>query len=276
MAGAQALGMSGVSNAGGPGPNAAPLREALGGPSLEMRYQPLVRLRDGATIGLEALARLIHPGRGVLSPDQFMPLIEEAGLIAEFTDAITRRALADLAGFGAIGATVAVLVNYPLDVLLVSEALARLEARRRAAGIPPARLVIELTERHPVTDLAALSQSMDTVRARGCQLALDDIVPELPGLEALVALPFTFLKLDRSVVLGAREPGPMRDFVLRLRQHTRLNRQRLVAEGVEDAAILEHARAMEFDAVQGFHIGRPMAAADVPGWLRAHPAGSWG
>lgn len=244
------------------------LRAAMANGALETRYQPVVRLRDNVPTGLEALARLALPGQELLVPDLFVPLVEEAGLIAEFTDAITGRALADLAEFGPTAADITLLVNYPLDVLLVPEALARLVERRNAAGIAAERLMVELTERHPVTDLPALAQAMETLRGAGCRLALDDIVPDLPGLETLVALPFAMLKIDRSVVHAAHKPGPARDFVRRLRELSHARGQSLVAEGIEEPACWELARELGFDCAQGYLISRPMPAADVPVWLR--------
>lgn len=243
------------------------LRGAVSSAALEARYQPVVRLHDGVTTGLEVLARLAMPGRELIAPDLFVPLVEEAGLIAEFTDAITRRALADLAEFGPAAADITLLINYPLDVLLVPEALERLVVRRNAAGVAADRLMVELTERHPVTDLPALARSMEILRAAGCRLALDDIVPDLPRLEALSALPFAMLKVDRSIVHAAQKPGAARDFVLRMRELSRARGQTMVAEGIEEPACWDMAHRLGFDGAQGYLISRPMAAADVRGWL---------
>lgn len=244
------------------------LRAVLESAALETRYQPIVRLADGVVTGLEALARLAFRGWEVLPPDEFVPYVEDAGLVAEFTDRVALRALGDMAAFGPDAADMTLLINYPLDVLLVPEALERLVRRSADAGIPPSRLMIELTERHTVTDMAALAAAMERVRAAGSRLALDDVVPDLPGLEALIALPFAALKIDRTVVHGARRKGAARDFIRRLGEHARAHGQRLIAEGIEDRAGWELARELGFDAAQGFLISRPMEAADVTGWLR--------
>jgi EAL domain-containing protein (putative c-di-GMP-specific phosphodiesterase class I) len=244
------------------------LRAVLESAALETRYQPIVRLSDGAATGLEALARLAFPGWEILGPDEFVPYVEDAGLVAEFTDRVALRALGDMAAFGEAAARVTLLINYPLDVLLVPEALERLEQRRADAGIDPSRLMIELTERHTVTDMPALARAMESVLGAGCRLALDDVVPELPGLEALIDLPFAALKIDRSIVHGARRKGPARDFILRIGTHARANGQKLIAEGIEDQTGWDLARDLGFDAIQGFLVSRPMAAVDVPNWLR--------
>jgi len=248
------------------------LGEALSGPGLETRYQPVVRMDDARVTGLEALARLTLPGQAVMAPDVFVPLIEGAGLIAEFTDAMAARAMSDLVAIGAAADGVQVLVNYPLDVLLVPDALARLEARRRAAGIAAGRLVIELTERHVVDDLPALRRAMESVLAGGYSLALDDIVPGLPGLHDLIGLPFAVLKLDRSVVHGAREPGAARDFVVFLATHAGNRGQTLIAEGIEDEATWNLMRELGANLAQGFLISHPMSSGEVPAWLASRPA----
>ena len=111
------------------------LREALAGAMIETRYQPIVRLADRQPVALEALARLNHPTRGTLPPDEFVPQIEDAGLAARLTDVVADRALADMAGPLLRPHALDITLNFPLDVLLVPDALRRLDARRRAAGV---------------------------------------------------------------------------------------------------------------------------------------------
>lgn len=254
----------------------AVLRTALAGSALEARYQPIIGLEDRLPIGLEALARLTLPERGRLRPDDFIPLIEDAGLIAELTDAIAGRALTDYAGLAAHAPGCVILVNFPLDVLLVPEALARLERRRVVAGVAAENVVVELTERHAVEDLPGLSRAITSVRSAGCGLALDDIVPDLPMLDGLLDLPFTVLKLDRSVVQNARRPGIARDFAQRITDQAHARGQIVVAEGMEDAAAWNAMAAIGVHAAQGYLLARPMQAEEVPGWcadwLASHTA----
>src|ERR1700733_11447889 len=122
------------------------LREALAGAMIETRYQPIVRLADRQPVALEALARLNHPTRGTLPPDEFVPQIEDAGLAAQLTDLVTDRALTDMAGPLLQPHRFDVTLNFPLDVLLVPDALHRLNTRRRAAGVAAEQVIIELTE----------------------------------------------------------------------------------------------------------------------------------
>ena len=98
----------------------------------------------------------------------------------------------------------------------------------------------------------------------GCRLALDDVVPELPGLEALIDLPFAALKIDRSIVHGARRKGPARDFILRIGTHARANGQKLIAEGIEEPAALEQLREVGCDVAQGYLLGRPGPGLGTP------------
>ena len=244
------------------------LRAALAGAMIETRYQPIVRLSDRQPVALEALARLNHPTRGTLPPHTFVPQIEEAGLAAYLTDVVSERALADMAG-PVLPNELGLALNFPLDVLLAPEALHRLAARRRAAGVAADRIVIELTESRPVTDLAALGRVLEGLRAEGYRISIDDVAPTVPRVAELLDLPFTGLKLDKTVVQRvAREPA-LRDFVRRTIDVARARNMTVVAEGVEDVATWRSMVAVGAGYAQGFLVARPLPAAAVPIWLEA-------
>lgn len=241
------------------------LRAALTGAMIEPRYQPIVRLADRVPVGLEALARLNHPTRGRMLPDRFVPQMEDAGLALLLTQRVANRAFADMLGVLAPHG-LNVSLNFPLDVLLVPDALALLDEQRRLAAIDAKRVVIELTESRPVEDIAALGRAIEWLREIGYGIAIDDVLPTVPLLDALLELPFSAVKLDKTVVLRLGE-GDTQAFVSRLVATAAARGMTMTAEGVESAAIWHRLRALGIDHAQGFLVARATQAEDVPAWL---------
>jgi EAL domain-containing protein (putative c-di-GMP-specific phosphodiesterase class I) len=245
------------------------LREALAGAMIETRYQPIVRLSDRRPVALEALARLNHPTRGTLPPDQFVPQIEDAGLAAHLTDLVAGRALADIAGLLLQPHALDITLNLPLDVLLVPEALRRLDASRSVAGVAVERVIIELTESRPVEDLVTLGGVLEKLRTGGYRVSIDDVIPAMPRVAELLELPFTGLKLDKTVVQGLPDTPAIQEFMGRVMDVARERQLTVVAEGVEDVATWRRMVALGIDQAQGYLVSRPLPAAAVPIWLEA-------
>ena len=176
------------------------LREALAGAHIQTRYQPIVSMADRRPVGLEVLVRLHHPTLGILPPDLFVPKIEQAGLAWQLTEVVVRRAFEEWNGAALDRLSLVIALNFPLDVLLVHDALVLLEEQRQLAGIPASRIVIELTESRPVEQLQALRRAIGRLRDQGYGLAIDDVGPELRDHQALLDLKFTALKLDKDLV----------------------------------------------------------------------------
>lgn len=254
------------------------VQEALDGAQIETRYQPIVRLADRRPLALEALARLNHPQKGTLQPDRFIPLIENAGLADRLTAVVSARALADLAGPALSASRLRMSLNFPLDVLLRPDSLARLEEQRTAAGVSAERIIVELTESRPVEDFAALRRSLERLRELGYGVAIDDAGPAMPSLQRLMDLPFTSLKLDKDLVQQAACRPPAATFLQGLVRDAGARGLRVVAEGVETPELWAAMREAGVDEVQGFLAARPLPVAAVPIWLDSwtggpHPPG---
>lgn len=243
------------------------LRAALAGEMIETRYQPIVRLLDRVPTGLEALARLNHPDRGTVMPDLFVPQLEDAGLAPQLTDAVASCAFADLAGPALLPLALDVSLNFPLDVLLVPEALDRLEAQRQAKGILVGRVVIELTESKPVQDAVALGKALERLRAAGYRIVIDDVGPAVPQLAGLIDLPFTGLKLDKELVHQIELSADAKEFAARTIDAAHRRGLTVVAEGVEDVATWHLVKAMAVEQAQGFLLARALPVAAVPVWI---------
>lgn len=243
------------------------LRAALDGARIDTRYQPIVGLIDRRPTGLEALARLNHPAQGVVLPDRFIPILEDAGLAGRLTSLVSNRALSDMAGPVLAGQPLTMALNFPLDVLLHPDALQQLEAQRRRFGIAPDRIVIELTESRPVEDFATLGRSLDALRGLGYRAAIDDVGPAVPRLAPLLDLPFTSLKLDKDRVQRVNTDPAARAFLQETIASAKARGMSIVAEGVETAEIWDAMRGLGADQAQGFLVARPLPLAAVPVWL---------
>jgi EAL domain-containing protein (putative c-di-GMP-specific phosphodiesterase class I) len=245
------------------------IQAALAGAMIETRYQPVVRLGDRVPVGLEALARINHPARGTLLPESFVPQIEDAGLAGQLTDLVVACAFADMTDTALAPLGLCVSLNFPLDVLVGTTALAQLEARRRAAEIPVGQVVVELTESQPVGDHAALRGAVERLRRTGYQVVIDDVGPAVPGLDRLLDLPFTGIKLDQHLVHQlATDPAAVTE-VERIIRIARLRDLTVVAEGVETVALWHQLTALGVDQAQGFLIAHALPAVAVPVWLRS-------
>jgi len=247
---------------------AGDLNAALSGAMIETRYQPIVRLSDRAPVALEALARLNHPSRGTLLPHRFVPQIEDAGLAPLLTKRVAHRAFADMVGSSLAPHGLDMALNFPLDVLLVPEALALLDEQRREADIPAERVIIELTESRPVQDLVTLRLATERLRMLGYGVSIDDVAPSVPQLAALLDLPFSALKLDKDLVQQTEHDEAARDFTQHTVDAAKSRGLTVTAEGVESAALWHRLAALGVDLAQGFLMARPLQAADVPLWLR--------
>jgi EAL domain-containing protein (putative c-di-GMP-specific phosphodiesterase class I) len=245
------------------------IQAALADAMIETRYQPVVRLGDRVPVGLEALARMNHPVRGTVLPDEFVPQIEGAGLSPQFTDLVATRAFADMTAPALFQLGLTVSLNVPLDVLLQTSALMRLDEQRRDAGLPVERVVIELTESRPVHDLVALRVSLDHLRNKGYQIVIDDVGPGVPALDEMLNLPFTGMKLDKDLVAQLEHVPEAEAMAKRIIAMGKAHRITVVAEGVADVALWHKMRAMGVDQAQGFLVAQPLPAAAVPVWLKS-------
>ena len=252
----------------GPGLMLPELREALASGWLSTRYQPVVHMATRQPVALEVLARIEHPTRGTLTPDLFIPQMEDAGLAWPLTQAVVRRALADWSdGLSALDLSLA--FNFPLDVLLLPQAREWLDAECAAAGIGRDRVTIELTESHPVSGLDSVRSAVAHYRAAGYELAIDDVGPDVRDHSPLLGLAFSILKLDKNMVRRSVANEPVRAFMLKSIAAARSANLILIAEGIEEPADWDRMAALGVEQAQGYLIARPMPARDVPGWFRA-------
>lgn len=244
------------------------LARAIAGGAIVNRYQPQVRLDDGTPVALETLARWEHPLHGLLGAAEFVPLAERAGLSRALADRVVRHAVADLAALQAAGLRYSIALNLPLDVLLDPGLADRLVAELEAGGVPAEALTIELTESQIARDLGAVREAALRLRGRQFGVSIDDFTPS-EAQAGLVDLPFTEMKLDRSLVLAALSDRARRAALADLVRRAHGRGLAVVAEGVETPQAWAVALEIEADLAQGWMVGRPLPAGAVAAWTAA-------
>jgi predicted signal transduction protein with EAL and GGDEF domain len=250
----------------------AELRRALTGDELVLHYQPKVAVEGGAVIGVEALVRWQHPERGLLAPGEFVPLAERTGTVAELTRWVLDAALAQARAWRDAGIDLPVAINLAaaniVDATLPDAVAAALERH----GVPGNRLECEISEDTVMADPVRAMEVLGRLRAMGLRLSLDDFGTGHSSLAYLKRLPLDEVKIDRSFVLGMAEDE--NDAVI-VRSTIDLARNLgldVVAEGVENEAILRDLGDLHCDVAQGFHLSRPLPAADLEAWLAVRGA----
>jgi diguanylate cyclase (GGDEF)-like protein len=231
----------------------ADLRVAVRNHDIEAWFQPITCLDKGAVLGFEALARWNHPTRGMIPPETFIAIAEEAGLIEEITTQILQqscRAARDWPDH------VSVSVNMSPVMLRDSWVIAKTFGIIQQERLRPDRLVIEITESAVIDDLDFAREAVNAFREAGIRVALDDFGCGYSSLSTLRQLAFDHLKLDSSFVktLGTGDSLKITTAVAGL---ARAMGMTATAEGVEDAETGELLRTLGFDCGQGYLYGRP-------------------
>jgi len=245
------------------------LRAALEQEQFRIVYQPVVGLAERRVLGLEALIRWQHPVLGAVPPDEFISLAEDDGLIVPLQQWVLQKATADFAGLLGEGRDLKLGVNVSVRHLQagclapdVAQALAR-------AGIPPTRLMIEVTESVMLDAEDRLESDLATLREMGCIISLDDFGRGYSSLAYLARLPVDVLKMDREFIAGIEGDPRGATLVATVVQLGAALGMDVVAEGVETVGQLEALRTMKCRFVQGWLLGRPMDIGDLPAFLDA-------
>lgn len=228
---------------------------------LFLEYQPLVDLQDKnyKTVGFEALVRWHHPTRGVLMPGIFIPIAEEYGLITLISDFVMAEACRQLVEWN-IGPSCYVSINVSGWDLQQNNLVEKIQYVLETTGIDPALVNLELTETAfvDVTENQILRVAQE-LRDLGLGLSIDDFGTGYNCLFYL-ALPFNYLKIDRTFVSGKGCSLPVCDYVGALAHH---QNRKVVAEGIETVDQARAMRDFQIDIGQGYHFSRPLSATDA-------------
>ena len=245
----------------------ADLRTALASGQIELHYQPLLDAASMSIGGFEALMRWRHPSLGMVSPAEFIPIAEESGIIRELGAWAVRDACREAAGwvddaYVAVNVS-AVQLSDPRFKAIVLDALAK-------ARLPAARLELEITESSLIRDPTHTTSVMRDIRAAGVSFALDDFGTGYSSLSMLHAFPFTRIKVDRSFVNDLDSGRGAEQIVRAVTLLAKTLGMKVTAEGVETRRQLAFLEELGVDVIQGWLVGRPVAAREVSGILDMH------
>ena len=248
------------------------LRHAIERGELEMQYQPILRLSERRWSGVEALARWRHPSRGLLSPDEFIPLAEETGLIVSLGEGIIELVTDQAKAWWARFPGIQVAVNVSALQLAHPGFAAGLIACLRRAELPPQAIVVEVTESALMGELDAAVATLERLNAFGVEVLIDDFGMGHSSLARLGELPISGLKVDRRFTAGLGSDPRARTVLSAIVTLARAYELPIVAEGIETATALSIVDELGCDYAQGYHLGRPVAAAELEPTLLAGPA----
>ena len=243
------------------------LRRALEREELILHYQPIAELDGSGVVGVEALVRWQHPERGLLGPDEFVPLAARTSVIGPLTAFVLEAALRQQRTWRDAGYDLSIAVNVAGPNLSDPSLHGTVEALLRASGTDPGRLVLELSEHTVMHDPEGAIATLERLRALGVRLSLDDFGTGRSSLAYLKRLPLHEVKIDRSFVrdLPADESdAAIVRSTIDLARNLRLS---VVAEGVETRAAWDELAALGCDLAQGYLLSRPLPAADLTAWL---------
>jgi EAL domain-containing protein (putative c-di-GMP-specific phosphodiesterase class I) len=249
------------------------LKQALDDGSLEVLYQPIVRLADGSVAGFEALTRWEHPLHGRIPPSEFIGAAEHSGLIVQLGLYVMERAARELASWQSAmdrEPLPFVSVNMSSRELLRHDLINDVKAVLARSGVAPETLKLEITESLVMQNPEYAAKVLTRLSELGAGLALDDFGTGHSALSYLQRFPFDTLKVDRSFVHpngSAARPVILRSIVSLAHELG----MEVVAEGAESDAEVQELMDVGCEYVQGFIYGRPMTAQMVQQMLRRRP-----
>ena len=249
------------------------LPEALAQGQLRLEYQPVVGLAERRVLGVEALVRWRHPVLGEVSPEEFVPLAEDDGLIVPLQRWVLDQATTELAGLLAQGRDLQLGVNISARHLQAGCLVPDVAAALDRSGLPPRRLMLEVTESVLIGELERADGDLRTLHDRGVVISLDDFGRGYSSFAYLARLPVDVLKMDREFLAGIdsdERSAALVHSVIELGRRLDID---VVAEGVETPGELAALRELGCRFLQGFLLGRPTPPAELPALIDGFDAG---
>ena len=247
----------------------AELQRALELDQLELHYQPVVRLEEGADYGVEALIRWIHPTRGAIQPPHFIPLAEETDLVIPIgrwvLDEACRQGVRLHERFPLIP-PLTISVNLSAKQLQSETIVDDVRAALERSGLPPSALVLEITETAMMSDTDLAVRRLRELKSIGVLLAMDDFGTGYSSLSYLSRFPVDVIKMDRSFLSSEHEDSNLAAAIIGLGKSLKLQ---VVAEGIERPEQIASLRALGCELGQGFLFAKPMKQRALISYLGA-------
>ncbi|MDB5887198.1 MAG: diguanylate cyclase/phosphodiesterase, partial [Rhodocyclales bacterium] len=248
------------------------LRHALENNEFLLNFQPKMRLGSGVCNSAEVLIRWKHPTRGLIPPDQFIPFAEQTGFIKSITRWVLENACKQAAAWHAQGLPLAINVNISTRDLVSHDLPSFVAEILQQTGFPTELLCLEITESAIMDDPVHALASLTRLNAMGVKLSIDDFGTGYSSLAYLKKLPVQELKIDRSFVMNLDADAGDEVIVrstIELAHNMGLN---VVAEGVENARVLQQLTELGCNEAQGYFFSRPLPAQEFSAWLKAVPS----
>ena len=247
----------------------ADLRHALERGELSLAYQPVVELRTGRPVGVEALARWTHPVRGPIPPLTFIPVAEEIGLIGAIGRWVLREACRQLAAWRLLAPELVLNVNLSALQLRDERLAGDVEQALLGYGLPGSALTLEITESMLLSGDEGTAARLRRLKALGLSIAVDDFGTGYSSLSYLKQFPVDALKIDKTfvdAVASSTEDSALARTIVELGRGMRLD---TIAEGIENGEQLEQLRLLDCQLGQGYHFSHPLDGAELTAYLAA-------
>jgi len=244
------------------------LKKAIENNQLTVQYQPQINLHSGEICGAEALCRWKHPTQGFISPEIFIPMAEDSGLIKALTNCVFDAVIQHHRDWKQQGIDVLVAVNLSMGNLVDLDLINRIEAIIRNNELPAKSLKLEITESMIMSDPERITEMLSVSTFKEVNISIDDFGTGYSSLSHLKRLPVSEIKIDKSFILNMindADDTTIVNTIIQLAQNLSLG---VVAEGVEDQETSDQLLAMGCNIVQGYHYARPVDADDLPETLR--------
>jgi diguanylate cyclase (GGDEF)-like protein len=244
------------------------LRDALGNDEFFLAYQPTFDLSDMSPNGVEALIRWRHPVRGVVQPDDFIPMLEETGLITDIGRWVLQQACAQGAAWRAAGYQIGLAVNVSGRQLDSDQILTDVQNALSASGLEASALTIEITETALMRNIEETAHRLVLLKELGVRIAIDDFGTGYSSLAHLQRFPVDALKIDRSFITGLAHNAEGETLIRTLVQLGKSLSIETFAEGIEEQQELSLLRGEDCDSGQGFLFARPLDVAATEAFLQ--------
>jgi diguanylate cyclase (GGDEF)-like protein len=232
-------------------------------------YQPIRDLRTGRVVGLDTLIRWRHPSRGVVGPDDFIPLAEESGLIVPIGRWLLEEVCTRGAAWNVAGSPVDMFVRVSANQLNRDGFITDVRRALQQSGLQPSSLILEVAETTVILDVAAATGHLQEIKNMGVRIAIDDFGTGYAQRSDLQRMPLDFLKVDRST-LAASDSEEYRNWLLQaILVFGRDLALPVIAKGVETSEQMQELQAVGCNLAQGFFIGEPVTAESVHGLFQA-------
>ena len=250
------------------------LKGALSGQSeqLYVYFQPKLGFTDTQEYRFEALLRWIHPEQGFVSPEYFIPLAEQAGLITRITDWVIEQVVLHLADWKSRGIDASVAVNLSAKDLARPSILDFITTLLSQHQLPHSALSIEITESDIMSDTEAAIALLHSFRDQGFEVAIDDFGTGYSSLSQLKHMPVSELKIDKAFILNLNTSNDDQIIVRSTMLLATEFKLKVVAEGVENQESLDMLQQWGCHWIQGFFISKPLPAKDILDWMENKPA----